>query len=266
MAYTDKERFHMAAAIFAEARGESKQGQEAVGQVILNRRKASFGLSISDVIYGSVSPKYGQFSFGNPGDPNRAATQKAIDGKAPAWNKALKAADDVLSGKAKNTVGKSTYYYTGKAPKWSRSKGFKNVANVGAHKFYTAPVQQVRSLVRDAAKSKHRRTAFQDTNNIVKDASFEQHGWGPIGYRDTPYDPKTGVGPKSLQQMGILKPASGALENVPAPVVANAPLVDLTGQPATEETDKLNYPTLYESVGGRQLLKSVREEDRKSVV
>jgi len=76
----------LAQAIYAEARGESFQGQIAVGAVIVNRMKSNqFPNTIKDVLY-----QYNQFRIIDNGQINNTpnqiayqAAQRAVDGEDP---------------------------------------------------------------------------------------------------------------------------------------------------------------------------------------
>ena len=83
----------MAKIIWLEARGESKEGQQAVAEIILNRLvSGKFGNSIHDVIYGQ-----GQFR----------TTPFLKD--ADAWQAQYDAIDDALSGP--NILPMNVYYF-----------------------------------------------------------------------------------------------------------------------------------------------------------
>ena len=83
----------MAKIIWLEARGESKEGQQAIAEIILNRLvSGKFGKSIHDVIYGE-----GQFR----------TTPFLKD--ADAWQAQYDAIDDALSGP--NILPMNVYYF-----------------------------------------------------------------------------------------------------------------------------------------------------------
>lgn len=110
----------LARLINGEARGESYQGQVAVGAVILNRVKsAQFPNTISAVIY-----QKGQFSCVTDGQFNEKIEKDST---------VYKAAKEAMSG-ADPTNG-ALYFYN---PKTAKSKwlfSLKTVATIGNHRF-----------------------------------------------------------------------------------------------------------------------------------
>ena len=103
--------------IWAEARGETLEGQIAVANVILNRARQG-GWWGDDVIGVCCKPK--QFSCWNDGDPNRArmdglelqdrAFARAVSVAAGAW-----AGDDM----AVTTSGATHYHTAAIQPSWA---------------------------------------------------------------------------------------------------------------------------------------------------
>lgn len=66
--YTDEEKEMIAKVVFAEARGESFDGQVAVAQVVINRfESGNFGRSIKTIVYGrnqfAVGKRYNESSM-----------------------------------------------------------------------------------------------------------------------------------------------------------------------------------------------------------
>jgi hypothetical protein len=123
----------LARTIWAEARGEGETGMLAVANVIANRKRKQkwWGKTIREVCL-----KPSQFSCWNENDPNR---RKLLDVKVgdPAFDKALKIAEQVINGEVgDNTMG-ATYYYARSmriAPKWAQ--GHLPCAQIGNHIFF----------------------------------------------------------------------------------------------------------------------------------
>ncbi len=117
-------------AVYYEARGEGRDGQRAVAQVVLNRvRHAAFPKTICGVVFQGANRRTGcQFSFtcdgSMRGNVNRAA-----------WNRARDIAGKALSGAVYAPVGNATHFHTtGVAPGWRLS--MTRVTQVGDHLFY----------------------------------------------------------------------------------------------------------------------------------
>ena len=110
----------MARAINGEARGESYEGQVAVGAVILNRVKDSrFPNSISGVIYQS-----GAFTAVSDGQINAAISEEST---------VYKAAQDAMNGW--DPTGGCVYYFNPSTAtnKWIWSRPL--VKTIGKHRF-----------------------------------------------------------------------------------------------------------------------------------
>lgn len=110
----------LARLINGEARGESYQGQVAVGAVVLNRVKSSqFPNTIPAVIY-----QKGQFSCVTDGQFDKAISKDST---------VYKAAKEALSGV--DPTNGALYFYN---PKTAKSKwlfSLKTVATIGNHRF-----------------------------------------------------------------------------------------------------------------------------------
>lgn len=130
----------MATAVYFEARGESVQGQTAVGQVIMTRvRSDYYPNTICGVVYqGQWNRNACQFSFACDGKTDAPKNQKQ-------WATSLDVAKKVIAGQAYvKKVGDATHYHaTYVSPKWR--KMMNRVARVGVHVFYKADF--VRPLV-----------------------------------------------------------------------------------------------------------------------
>ena len=120
----------LASAVYYEAGNQDENGERAVAQVILNRvRHPAFPASVCGVVYqGSTKPTGCQFTFTCDGSLNRRPD-------ADGWTRALKVADDALSGSVYAPVGWATHYHADYVlPYWASTLA-KN-AIVGAHLFY----------------------------------------------------------------------------------------------------------------------------------
>lgn len=112
----------LARLINGEARGETYQGQVAVGAVIMNRVKSpKFPNTISAVIY-----QKGQFSCVTDGQFNKAIAKEAT---------VYKAAREALDG-ADPSNG-ALFFYNPKTAKSSWLYSLKTVATIGSHRFAT---------------------------------------------------------------------------------------------------------------------------------
>ncbi|SHL49227.1 cell wall hydrolase [Roseibium suaedae] len=126
-----KEQKCLAEAIYFEARGESEDGQVAVGQVVLNRVKnPAYPDSICGVVYQNRN-KFNrcQFSFACDGIPDRIS-------QPDSWKTAQKLAKDVIGGtRYLKMVDASTHYHaTYVAPRWRKSMVKRG--QIGEHIFY----------------------------------------------------------------------------------------------------------------------------------
>jgi len=130
------ERLCLAQAIYHEARGESREGQLAVANVIINRAMSKkYPSTICGVVFQNADKgKYKcQFTFACDGrsDMGRERT---------AWNRSLKLADDAFyefqRGERPGVIPNSALFYhtTAVAPQWSHT--FHRVAAIGSHVFY----------------------------------------------------------------------------------------------------------------------------------
>lgn len=129
----------MAQAIYFEARSESRRGQIAVAQVVMNRVRASaYPDTICGVIFqGQWRRNSCQFSFACDGKSERA------DDKA-SWEASTQLAREVMRGEHwLKDLGYATHYHaTYVNPRWARH--FNKIVRIGRHIFYKAPKIQVR--------------------------------------------------------------------------------------------------------------------------
>ncbi len=134
--FEERERRCLSTAIYFEARGESQEGQIAVGQVIMNRvRSPAFPETICGVVYqGQMAPGC-QFSF-------------ACDGKTDAprndaqWAQAQSIAKKITSGQVwLPEIGYSTYYHANYvSPRWVGDMS--KIDKIGRHIFYKKRKEQ----------------------------------------------------------------------------------------------------------------------------
>jgi len=131
----------LTACLWAEARGEPEQGQQAVCNVILNRVKKRMARSISAVI---LQPN--QFSWTNPGDVNFSKVFTAKTATPKEWQRAQHIAQVALAGTlADNTLNADHYLNVevtrkqrgGTLPKWAEEgiRDGKVTVKLGNHTF-----------------------------------------------------------------------------------------------------------------------------------
>ena len=121
----------MAQTIWGEARGESNEGQYAIGHVIKNRFDSNKWFS-ADSLEGVCKKKW-QFSCWNEDDPNKEKMEKLTQEDIKDF---IEIANNVLDGSKESNVGKATHYYADyiKEPKWAEGKT--PITKIGFHHFY----------------------------------------------------------------------------------------------------------------------------------
>ena len=122
----------LAAALLYEA-GDDAKGQQAVGQVVINRaRHPAFPKSICGVVFQGAERATGcQFTFTCDGALSRRYSDAA-------WQRARSNADLMLSGGTDPRVGLATHYHTDWVrPYWSDS--LEKIAIVDTHLFFRWP-------------------------------------------------------------------------------------------------------------------------------
>jgi hypothetical protein len=120
-------------AIYYEAGGEPRAGQQAVAQVVLNRmRHPAFPKSVCGVVFEGADRSTGcQFTFTCDGSLALAPT-------AARWDTAQRVAIDALDGVVANGVGAATHYHASwMTPYWSGA--LVETARIGGHIFYRMP-------------------------------------------------------------------------------------------------------------------------------
>lgn len=135
----------LAQAIYYEARSESRQGQVAVAEVVLNRvRHRLYPDSICDVVFEGVDParRAGcQFSFACDGSMRR-------EPRGRAWANAERIAAHAMLGvnEGAPAIGSATHYHTTSiAPDWSYT--LVRTGQVGSHVFYRFPGRSERNTL-----------------------------------------------------------------------------------------------------------------------
>jgi len=134
----DGERTCLAQAIYHEARGESREGQMAVANVIINRAfSKKYPTTICGVVFQNADKgRYKcQFTFACDGRSD-TGTEHA------AWNRSVKLAETAFHefqvGERPGVIPDSALYYhtTSVSPGWGNK--FHRVATIGAHIFYSS--------------------------------------------------------------------------------------------------------------------------------
>jgi len=121
-------------ALYYEARGEGRSGQQAVAEVVMHRRDAgNYGQSICSVVYEGAGRHGCQFSFTCNGDLARPREEAA-------WEESEKLAAQILTGEVRlrnATAGATHYHAAFVRPFWAPS--LKKTARIGGHIFYRTP-------------------------------------------------------------------------------------------------------------------------------
>ena len=128
----------LAMAIYHEARGESREGQEAVGRVILNRVDSKYHPgTVCGVVYKNAHMKNAcQFSFACDGISDKPKESGAWKRSRDLASKLLDCDKACRAEKRKGGgIDSSTHYHaTYVSPSWSRK--LKKTGKVGNHIFY----------------------------------------------------------------------------------------------------------------------------------
>jgi hypothetical protein len=120
----------LAQAVYFEGRGESKKGQAAIAEVILNRVESDgYPDSICGVVFeGSRQRHKCQFSFACDGKSDRPEEKDA-------WLAAKQIAMTVITKKTRSLTGSATHYHASYVkPSWTRA--MKRTIRIGRHIFY----------------------------------------------------------------------------------------------------------------------------------
>jgi spore germination cell wall hydrolase CwlJ-like protein len=118
-------------ALYYEARGEGRVGQQAVAEVVFHRMNVgNYGHSICGVVYKGSNHRGCQFSFTCNGDLHRPR-------QASAWKQSEQLAAQILTGEAplRNATGGATNYHAvWVSPDWAPT--LEKTARIGNHIFY----------------------------------------------------------------------------------------------------------------------------------
>jgi spore germination cell wall hydrolase CwlJ-like protein len=118
-------------ALYYEARGEGRIGQQAVAEVVLHRMNAGrYGHSICAVVYEGSSHRGCQFSFTCNGALHRPR-------QASAWKESEQLAAAIFTGEVplRNATGGATNYHAvSVSPDWAPT--LKRTIQIGNHIFY----------------------------------------------------------------------------------------------------------------------------------
>ena len=129
--FSRSQRRCLAIGVYFEARSESKKGQQAVAQVILNRVKnPTYPNSVCGVVYQNKWKRNAcQFSFACDGKRDRVNSKKH-------WRKSVKVANDAIDGRVwLRKVGSSSHYHADYVwPRWRKS--MRKMVKIGRHIFY----------------------------------------------------------------------------------------------------------------------------------
>jgi len=119
----------LTAAVYYEARGEPREGQAAVAQVVLNRvRDAGFPKTVCGVVYQGLADHECQFTFACDGSTD-ARREPA------AWDRARAVAGDALAGSVVPAIGGATHYHVADLGEIWGSQMVR-IAQIGQHVFY----------------------------------------------------------------------------------------------------------------------------------
>jgi hypothetical protein len=130
----DAEVLTLARTLWGEARGEPREGQEAVAGVIMNRvRSARYPNTVAKVCL-----QRWQFSCWNENDPNRRKIERLMPGDDPLFDSLIEVARDAVFGRLRNRVADALHYHaTHVSPSWVvRSPAAELVLRIGAHLFW----------------------------------------------------------------------------------------------------------------------------------
>ncbi len=117
-------------AVYYEARSQSREGQEAVAQVVINRtRSPQFPSAVCDVVYEGADVGVGcQFTFVCDGSLD-------TPGYGAAWDEAEDVAKKALAGYVDTPMLGATHYHAVYvSPAWSHQ--LTRIRRIGAHIFY----------------------------------------------------------------------------------------------------------------------------------
>ncbi|MBV8978700.1 MAG: cell wall hydrolase [Alphaproteobacteria bacterium] len=119
--------------MYYEARGEGRDGQLAVAEVVFHRlRHGNYGHSICAVVYEGAGSSGCQFSFTCNGDLEETKSSSS-------WHEAEVLAARILTGQValKDMTGDATHFHAASiAPDWVGDVGMERTVQIGNHVFY----------------------------------------------------------------------------------------------------------------------------------
>jgi len=121
----------LAEVLYYEARGEGRQGQQAIAEVVFHRMNTgNYGHSICAVVYEGAGHPGCQFTFTCNGDLTRSKEQSA-------WRESEALAAEILTGEAplhNATAGATNFHAVSVSPDWADT--MKQTTQIGNHLFY----------------------------------------------------------------------------------------------------------------------------------
>lgn len=131
--YAPRDLTCLAQAVYYEARGETRDGQRAVAEVVLRRvADRRYPKTVCGVVYQDAGRPGCQFSFAC------GRQQRHVDWSA--WKRALEVAKYEMTGPGRQediTLGATHFHTIAVSPSWSRR--FERTARIGTHIFYRQP-------------------------------------------------------------------------------------------------------------------------------
>lgn len=123
---------NLARTVWGEARGDGREGMQAVANVVMNRVRA--GKWFSGTVSAVVRMPW-QFSIWNAGDPNRAKIEAANE-NTPGFLDAVEISARAMRGDLPDITNGATHYHavTIQPPDWTQ--GATETARIGGHVFY----------------------------------------------------------------------------------------------------------------------------------
>jgi spore germination cell wall hydrolase CwlJ-like protein len=121
----------LAEVLYYEARGEGRQGQQAIAEVVFHRMNTgNYGHSICAVVYEGAGHPGCQFTFTCNGDLTKAKEEAA-------WRESEALAAEILTGEAplhNATAGATNFHAVTVTPEWADT--MKQTTQIGNHLFY----------------------------------------------------------------------------------------------------------------------------------
>ena len=120
----------LAQAIYYEARGETLEGQRAVGNVVLNRvSNPRYPKTVCGVVFQNEHARHRcQFSFACDGLSDHPPNSRS-------WRHAKRLAEKMLTGKRRDDTGNATHYHANYVqPPWAAE--LQPTVDIGHHLFY----------------------------------------------------------------------------------------------------------------------------------